>query len=280
MHPDLLECRNSYREAAFYGGALPEATVVVIHSAETPELEQSAEGVANYFASGNVQASTHCTTDADSIVQSVPLTQKCWGTGEGGANAYTWQIEQAGYARQSRDEWLDVYSRATVLNTAIVVKEMLARNPKIRPVFLDGDALRAGERYGITSHGEIHRAWPQGDGRTDPGPGYPWDVFFAMVRDVPTDDDLGRLLGLLAELEAEMSKSHLVAAIDGTDLTTVWSVDGAARTKKKVVDTQAIPDLIFHGQVAPPSNGLIVRDPNGVERWPQRVLDHFTTVTN
>jgi N-acetyl-anhydromuramyl-L-alanine amidase AmpD len=198
---ELLDCRTSYVQAANFGGDLIDPSVIVIHSAEVPEVSSSAEGVANYFASGNVVASTHCTTDENSIVQSVPIDRICYGTGEGGANAFTIQTEQAGYAAQTRDEWLDVFSRATITNTAVFCKEVIVRRPKIRPVFLDANALRNGVRWGITSHGEIHAAWPQGDGRTDPGPNYPWDVLLAMVRDEPTKEDLERFFAMLAELE-------------------------------------------------------------------------------
>lgn len=277
MDPRLLECRTSYIDAAYYSGTLPEATVIVIHSAETPELQQSAEGVARYFASGNVRASTHLTTDEDSIVQSVPLDRVCWGTGEDHANAWTWQIEQAGYASQDRSQWLDVYSKATITNTAVACRELIARNPKIRPIRLGPDQLLAGERYGITSHGDIHAAWPQGDGRTDPGPEYPWDVLLDMVANEPTDSDFARFLAMLAELEEEMAKAHLARAQNSSD---VYTVDGATRTKKLVTDDIAIGDLQAHGMVAPKASALIQSDPNGVEVWPQRVLDHFTTVAN
>jgi hypothetical protein len=223
---ELLDCRTSYNQAANFGGELVDPSLIVIHSAEVPEVSSSAEGVANYFASGNVVASTHATTDENSIVQSVSLDRICYGTGEGGANAFTIQTEQAGYASQSRDDWLDLYSRATITNTAVFCKEVIRRRPKIKPVFITSDMLLRGVRWGITSHGEIHAAWPQGDGRTDPGPNYPWDVLLSMVRDEPTKEDLERFFAMLAELEeAERFKGDdMLTIIEITNAGNNWSL--------------------------------------------------------
>jgi hypothetical protein len=48
-------------------------------------------------------------------------------------------------------------------------------------VFLAAEALRAGERYGITTHNEVTGAFPGNDGHWDPGPEYPIDAFMALL---------------------------------------------------------------------------------------------------
>jgi hypothetical protein len=264
------------------GGAL-DATVIVAHSAETQELQQSAEGVANYFATGTT-SSTHATTDSDTIVQSVPLDRVCYGTGEGGANGWTLQIEQAGVASQDLTQWLDAYSRATITNTAAVIAEMIKYKPLIRPVFLDANALLRGERYGVTSHGEIHAAWPQGDFRYDPGPAYPWGTMLAMVTHEPSEADFLRFLATLAEVEERnMAKARLARAIDGPDTTTTWLVGATTKTKvDAVAGKDVIAELKYADMVLPnprPTGMLAIgQDPNGVEHWHASTLAQFTTV--
>jgi len=259
-----LDCATSNRQAANYGGGL-DPSLIVVHSAETPELEASAEGVAAYFASGSTIGSVHATTDADSIVGSVPLERVCYGTGEGGVNGFAWQIEQAGYASQDRGEWLDVYSRATITNTATVIKEMIRRKPAIRPVFLSAEQLAAGERWGITSHGECHQAWPQGDVRTDPGAEYPWDVLLGMVANQPSDADVARFFQLLADLQEanDMQQFRVMkvgtpgpAGVLVSDDTRpeVYLVNGLQRSHAKTEGL--LRTLQAEGRLLPPTAGV------------------------
>lgn len=188
--------------AANYGGPFgpDEPSLIMIHSAETEETFTAAEGVANYFAGGSVGASTHLTADTNSGVLCVPLNRRCYGAGEGPSNAIAWQIELAGRAAQDRGEWLDDYSRAELVIVAELCKDLMRREPRIQPVHLTGDQLRAGERWGFTGHGDAHVAWPEGDYRSDPGWDFPWDVFLSMLTGVPTPDQVREYLDLLARL--------------------------------------------------------------------------------
>lgn len=268
----------------FAGGQFDpgDVTIAVIHSAETSELQSSAEGVMNYFATG-ANASTHVTTDVDSIAASVPPWMKCWGVGEGNVNSFSVQAEQAGYASQDRSQWLDDYSRATITNTAVWGKNVRALFPAIRPVFLDAAALVRGERYGFTSHGECHKAWPRGAYRDDPGDSYPWDQFFKMLTDQPTDEDLGRLLEALAAIEERnMAKARLARAKNGDG--TVYLVGATTKTavEVKYEGHDPIAELKYADLVLtnprPTGAFALAQDPNGVEVWRQETLDQFTTV--
>lgn len=171
-------------ESAYYGAyrSAGQITVVTMHTAETGESSSAAEGVANYFAGGGVVASSHLTVDDDSAIRCVPDDSNAYTTGEGGANQCSLQIELCGTAYQSVEEWHDPYSIAAVGNAADLSRQWVERYPWIRPVFLDTDALRRGERYGFTGHVNWHDAFPAGDVRTDPGPDFPWDEFLARVR--------------------------------------------------------------------------------------------------
>jgi len=198
-----------YVQASFFGPAIREVSVITIHTAETPETPFGAEGVANYFASGNVRASTHFTVDVDSIVRCVPEDQRCWGAGEGPANDVSLQWELAGYAGQDGADWKDDYSRWELVNLAAGCQTLLGRYPHIRPVRLTGAQLRAGERDGFAGHADWHEGWPVGAYRSDPGPEFPWDDFLAMVAQrEPSVDQIGAFFEMVEGID--MAKGWLV----------------------------------------------------------------------
>ena len=91
----------------------------------------------------------------------------------------TWlSICLPGYARQTRDEWLDEISRAVIRGAAryIVDQHRIHRFALERR---GPGELRAG-LGGITDHDSVSKAWGQTD-HWDPGPQFPWDVLLADV---------------------------------------------------------------------------------------------------
>lgn len=85
--------------------------LIIIHDMEYPETPTSAEWCAQFFAGPHApHASAHYSIDRDSIVQSVRDEDVAWHAP--GANHDGIGLEHAGYAKQSRAEWLDDYSRA------------------------------------------------------------------------------------------------------------------------------------------------------------------------
>lgn len=152
-------------------------TCIVLHSAETPELPTSAEGVGNYFAagSGGRDASAHWIVDNDSTVQSVPEDAEAFGAQ--GTNPWAIHIEQAGTAKQSSTQWNDTYSHAMITAKTIPLVADICRRRGIAVRLLTVERLLAGERNGITTHG-ITTLWRRAtnmptNGHTDPGPNYP-----------------------------------------------------------------------------------------------------------
>ena len=73
--------------------------------------EISAESVARWFSRPSAQVSAHYCVDVDSIVQCVRERDIAWHAR--GGNAKSIGIELAGYARQTKAEWADAYSRAS-----------------------------------------------------------------------------------------------------------------------------------------------------------------------
>lgn len=150
---------------------------IVLHSAEVWEKPSSAEAVAAYFRNPTPPASAHFVVDCDSIVQCVKTEHVAAHCGPG--NSRSIGIEQAGYARQSREEWLDPYSgQMLALLARLVARE--ARVWSIPLVRLSSADLVAGKR-GLCGHVDINAAFPGKSKHYDPGPHYPWDVLLDLA---------------------------------------------------------------------------------------------------
>lgn len=152
--------------------------VIVIHDMEYPEGNAGAEWCAAYFAHPNApRASAHYYVDSDSVIQGVLVKNVAWAAP--GCNRDGIQIEMAGYARQTRTQWLDSASSAE-LSLAAQLVAALTKRYGIPIVQLSASDLRAG-RAGITGHKTVNDAYHESD-HWDPGPNFPWDWFIAKVK--------------------------------------------------------------------------------------------------
>lgn len=177
--------------------------LVVFHTAENPEKPTGAEATAAYFASltkpSDPNASAHFSVDCDSIVQSVLEKDVAWAAP--GANNNGIQIEHAGYARQTRDEWSDAFT-AAMLDISAKLTAGICQRHGIPVKWVDAEGLLVGER-GITSHAEVSKACrlanehrltsspffnSKNNGATaktnhsDPGAGFDASAYVALVR--------------------------------------------------------------------------------------------------
>lgn len=150
--------------------------VIVIHDMEWTETDQTAEACAAYFAKPTTKASAHYLVDRNSIVQCVPLADVAWAAPGNNHNGI--QIEFAGYARQTAQEWADAYSTG-MLDLGAGLVAALCKRHGIPIKFLDAAALKRGER-GITTHAEVSKAWKKSN-HTDPGANFPMQRFLADV---------------------------------------------------------------------------------------------------
>lgn len=168
-------------------GRIP--SLIVLHDMEAPFGTKTAENVANWFASVNApQASTHFNVDADSIVQSLSVNDTAWAAP--GMNSCGIHIEHAGYARDRREKWLD---EETMLNfSACLTAELIAAYNRFGIIFpirrVTGDELVACTRTrgavgprGLCGHVDGTMALNGGKGHTDPGDGFPWDLYLLKV---------------------------------------------------------------------------------------------------
>ncbi|MBK3559305.1 N-acetylmuramoyl-L-alanine amidase [Streptomyces sp. MBT56] len=167
-------------QAKWYGpGRSVPVRVIVIHDMEAPEGPNTAENVANWFRTmpASSKASAHVCVDNDSTVRCVADGDRAWHAP--GANSDGLGIELAGYARQSRAEWLDPYSKAVIERAAKVVADWCEKYgiPARRLTVAE---LKAGKK-GIVGHVDVSKAYGQTN-HYDPGPNFPWDYLISRVK--------------------------------------------------------------------------------------------------
>lgn len=151
---------------------------LVVHDMESPEGRTTALDVAAYFARPSTKTSAHRCIDATQIVQTRRIGDIAWHAGAHG-NLYGVGYELAGRARQTRAEWLDVYSRAVISNAAAIMVE--DAGVLGIPLRLLTDAEVRALKPGITTHAQLTRCFPGETTHSDPGPAFPMDVLLADI---------------------------------------------------------------------------------------------------
>lgn len=151
----------------------------VIHDMEAPERANIAEGVGNYFRTTTRVASTHYGVDNDSVVRYAYDGDRI--AGAYGLNRDSIHVEHAGYARQTRSEWLDPYGVAMLDLSARLFVEVGVNKYKIPVRLLTPKQTADGRSRGVTSHWRSTKGWGVRGGHTDPGANFPWDYWFERV---------------------------------------------------------------------------------------------------
>jgi len=153
---------------------------IVWHSMEASEYSGRAESTAAYFAhpSDGRSVSAHFCGDSDSVVQCVDEGDSAWTVGSRPGNYRGLNVELAGYARQTRGDWLDPFGRAMFAHLAPIVAASM-RRWGIPNRWCSVADLRA-YRPGHTTHNDLRVAFG-GTTHTDPGPGFPTDYILAVV---------------------------------------------------------------------------------------------------
>lgn len=159
----LIEARHYLRKAR------PTIDNIALHCIECPEASTRAETTAEWMASPTSPiASAHYFVDCDTAVQGVPDHFIAYHAP--GLNHCSLGIEHAGYARQTREEWLDPFGQR-MLGLSVQLSARLCQRWKIPAVFVTAAELQLRKR-GITTHAEVTKAFGKSD-HTDPGPGFP-----------------------------------------------------------------------------------------------------------
>src|SRR5918998_3392771 len=160
-------------------------SLVVLHTNEGNNPadvypDRTAENLAVYLNRPEVAASYHVIVDDDSIVRYVPDSQASWSVRSG--NARSLNLCFTGWARWSRQEWL---AHPNMLRLAAIVVRDWCATHGIPVRWLSPPQVGA-DFAGICGHHD----WTVGKRigtHTDPGTGFPWDVFIELVQG---DDDM------------------------------------------------------------------------------------------
>ena len=175
---------GQYTPAHYYEGRKRPLRLIVIHTMEAPEGENTAENIAAYFASGAVVASAHACVDQDSVVVCLPMSDTAFAAP--GANADGYQVEHAGYAAQDAAGWADAASQAMLRISAAHTREIaLAAGIPLR--HLSDSELAAGAA-GYVGHDQVSRVYKLSD-HWDPGENFPWSQYMDLVNNGEADPE-------------------------------------------------------------------------------------------
>ncbi len=188
--------------------------LIVVHTNEGPEQTNSAEGLAAYLQ--HVDPGYNVVVDVDSAIRCAQDNEVVWGAG--GVNGRAWHLCLLGYSNQTLEQWDDPYSRSELVNAAQLVRQAAARLGV--PMTRTADS-RPGNR-GICGHVDVSRYYPASQGHTDPGEGFPWDEFLAMVADTgPTAEQIAAYFALLEELDVEHGQAVDAVHVGGNVVLTL-----------------------------------------------------------
>ncbi len=137
--------------------------LIVIHSTEGP----TAMSAAGWFAHPDSQGSTHVVVGEDGCFQTLPDSVNAAGAGT--VNPRALQIEFAGYAKWTREEWL---ARSRTLSSGRNIVQAWASEYGIPLRRLSRDELKAG-KAGVATHADVSAVF--GGTHYDPGSGFPID---------------------------------------------------------------------------------------------------------
>lgn len=160
----------------FRPGRKEPVRVVVIHTAEIGESLQGAEALMNVCAVNERVASWHYAVDQDSVTQSVKEEDTAFHAP--GLSHCSVGIEHAGRARQTDDEWADLFSTAMLERSAELVAGICFRHG-IPCVRIGADEVRDGYA-GVCGHVDVSKAFGKSD-HWDPGPNFPWAHYMERV---------------------------------------------------------------------------------------------------
>ncbi|MBI1759386.1 MAG: N-acetylmuramoyl-L-alanine amidase [Actinobacteria bacterium] len=200
-------------EAAAHGGpfAVPP-NLIVIHSMEAPIKAGLARSLAgpNFFgkppSAGGPGTSVHRLWDPAEGIQGVPNDHIAYHCGAPG-NARSEGDEHCGYTAYSRAQWITPDGLAMLRRSATHIASRCAeRGIPVRWLSLAQVAKAADTRRpqdgGLCTHNDIAQALG-GTTHTDPGAGFPYDLYLGYARDatggdVPlTDTDKAWITGAL-----------------------------------------------------------------------------------
>ena len=161
----------------FREGRVKPVQLIILHSMEAPEKVDTAENVARFFSKTDTPASAHFCVDENSIIQSVDVNDTAYGAKNANANGL--HIEHAGYAKQSRPDWLDNYGvKMFALSARLCAELCLEYHIPVQRAEFEGVSDPTVKKPGICGHADV----PLHGTHWDPGPNFPMDYYLSLVK--------------------------------------------------------------------------------------------------
>jgi N-acetyl-anhydromuramyl-L-alanine amidase AmpD len=162
-----------------FGPGQRPVRLIVIHTMEVPERDGIAKDIAIDFANrpDTNQASAHLCIDNKAIFQCVKDNDIAFAAP--GANQDGIQLELAGRATQTAEDWNDAYSTAVLENAANAAAQYCLKY-EIPVQHLTNAELGDQETKGFVGHVQVTEVFKKST-HTDPGEAFPWDHFLERV---------------------------------------------------------------------------------------------------
>lgn len=156
---------------------------VVIHGTVSPTVVGGARATASYFQSPGAGGLAHYVVDPAEIIACAQEETVCW---HAPPNQDSIGIELCDPVDADPARWADSAHQAMLVLAAKLTVDICHRW-SVPTVQIDVAGLLAGQR-GICGHVDVAQAWHQSD-HHDPGAGFPWAQFMALMT-ATSDDDL------------------------------------------------------------------------------------------
>lgn len=150
--------------------------LLIAHDNEGPEGDHSARGLASYIA--HEDGGYHAIFDNVETITTADDLTVVWGAG--GVNHRSMHGCFIGFARQTPAEWADTYS-LDELDQAAVWFAAKCTQHQIPPRWLTPDQVATPGVKGLCTHGDVSVHYPESQGHTDPGAGFPKDLLLAKI---------------------------------------------------------------------------------------------------
>lgn len=176
FQPINSACSTEYR-AAHDSGTRDKKQIrfIVIHDTEGP----TAESAASWFANPGSEGSANLVVDDDVCYRTLNDNEIPWAAP--GKNNDGFHIELAGHAHFTRSDWLKHSLELKRAAYKAAQRAVMYGIPLKKRGWL---GVRLG-RPGFCGHKDVSYAYPwlakQAGFHTDPGDGFPWDVFMTFV---------------------------------------------------------------------------------------------------
>ena len=192
------------------GGPNGAVTRVVIHGTVSPTVRGGARATASYFQSPGAGGLAHYVVDPAETIACCDEATWCW---HAPPNPGSIGIELCDIVDGDIARWDDADHQAMLVRAAGLTAEICHRRG-IPTVHIDAAELLAGQ-WGIPGHIDVSQAWHQSD-HHDPGDGFPWDQFIALVNGTSTGgNDVPQPTDHVRRTPGPIPGSALILTADG-----------------------------------------------------------------